>query len=306
MIPNIITIFLQIIKFVLEALSKPKAAIPLPITTNPTLPVKQVDEPTIQLNEIKVNHNFNIKDRASDTLSGSEFVKSIMGMSSGQKREDLILKQILDGNIPDFLREPVEVVIEDEDNKLHYFVMPDVLAVGNNEDFVRIPLSPLTYQKIADSFGAMLPTKKMADQIWKKASVKLEPQPWGPPFDVTMESVDRFYQHNLKIEQQKNGRQGLITGHKKDVIIDKACLSKRDKVVIYGWFKLTGEAIQGPMPNSVSHAITYSDYSHSGRMILRKAILNDKEIDLYELLKDSKLSSLISEQGSYDPATIYH
>ena len=43
--------------------------------------------------------------------------------------------------------------------------MPDYLAVGSDDDFVRMPMTPQTAQQIADLFGCILPTRKMVDAI---------------------------------------------------------------------------------------------------------------------------------------------
>lgn len=55
--------------------------------------------------------------------------------------------------------------------------MPDYLAIGSNDDFVRIPMDPKTAQKIADQTGTSLPTTKMVDDIYKQADTRLTPQP---------------------------------------------------------------------------------------------------------------------------------
>ena len=54
-------------------------------------------------------------------------------------------------------------------------VMPDYLAVGSDDDFVRMPMTPQTAQQIADLFGCMLPTRKMVDAIDAAAEVRLAP-----------------------------------------------------------------------------------------------------------------------------------
>ena len=44
-------------------------------------------------------------------------------------------------------------------------VMPDYLAVGSDDDFVRMPMRPQTAQQIADAFGCVLPTRKIVDAM---------------------------------------------------------------------------------------------------------------------------------------------
>ena len=101
-----------------------------------------------------------IPPRPADAPGGIAFMKSIAGRSHNA-REEAIAAEIGRGNIPDFLRtfRSITVTAKDKAGKDHaatYEVMPDYLAVGNDADFVRVPMSPLTAQRIADIFGLRL------------------------------------------------------------------------------------------------------------------------------------------------------
>lgn len=253
-----------------------------------------------------------IPNRENTFTTGSQFAKNNLNtdMPLGKAREANTLAEALKGNIPNFLRDLVSITIEENNNKITYLVMPDVLSIGTDDDFIRMPMNPLTAQKIANQYNCSLPTKKMCDQIWKAATIKLSPHPKGAPYDNSMLSTETFVWHNNIIENQlksfKNfDRQQLITGIKKDVVLDKDLLNKPDRVAIYGWFQTNGTPIQGPTVNSSSHEITYKDYSHGIRFIAREVFVNDKVMDLYDVLNDNNLSSLISHQGSYDVHKIY-
>jgi len=56
----------------------------------------------------------------------------------------------------------------------------DYLAVGEPDDYLRLPLTPGTAQRIADLFGMLLPTKKIATELWRQAPLKATPQPQVP------------------------------------------------------------------------------------------------------------------------------
>lgn len=247
-----------------------------------------------------------IPDRQSNAVTGSVFANANLNVDR-PTRENNILNEALNGNIPPFMRKFVSVVIQENGNKITYLVIPDVFSIGNDDDFIRMPMNPLTAQKIANQYNCILPTKKMCDQIWKEATIKLSPQPKGPPYDNSMLATSTFIDHNNKIEKQLVGKPlgELITGHKKDVIIDKQLLTKTDRVAIYGWFMPDGKAIQGPTPNCSSHEITYQDYSHGIRFIAREVYVNDQILDIYDVLNDPALAGLISEEGAYDARTIY-
>jgi hypothetical protein len=145
----------------------------------------------------------------------------------------------------------------------------------------------------------------MANQIWKAATIKMSPQPNGPPYtNDVMGSTQTFLDHNTKIEVQRAGREGLITGHKKDYVMCKATsIVNNQHCAIYGWFNLNGTPIQGLNPTS--HNKTYVDYSQTPRLVLRDCQLNGNVMDLYSILTDPILSALISDEGHYDPTNIY-
>jgi hypothetical protein len=233
---------------------------------------------------------------------GSTFCQGMITIGATQQREDLIYNEIASGNYPQWLQNIVSINITDGTNSIQYYVMPDVLCVGTYTDFVRIPLCGYTYRKIADLFGAILPTRKMANQIWNAADMKLNPQPIPP--DANMESTQRFIDHNTLIEQQRSGQNfSLITGHKKDTVICKHLLQDSSRVAIYGWFYTNGTAIQGLNPTS--HDKFYHDYSHSGRLIAQNCIVNGATQNIYNVLADPVLCNLISDEGNYDATTIY-
>lgn len=244
--------------------------------------------------------------RSENSISGTEFVTNNLN-TKYLDLDNNTVSEITNGNVPNFLRNFKEIHIKLLNNEITYLVMPDVLCIGGNSDFLRIPMGPKAAVKIADKFNCVLPTKKMCDQIWKAAEIKLNPVPKGPPYDNSMLSINTFKWHNDKINSQLSSDAfgKLISGHKKDVIIDKDLLQKKDKVSIYGWFKTNGVAIQGPVPNSSSHEISYYDYSHGIRLVAREVMVNGKIKDIIEILSDKDLANLISDQGCFDINNIY-
>ncbi|MGN6533475.1 MAG: hypothetical protein ACTHK0_17165, partial [Ginsengibacter sp.] len=169
--------------------------------------------------------------RNNSAITGDEFYKSVF-TESRVERESLAKHEILDGNVPQFLRKMVKIktAIITEDGKIihaYYFVIPDYLSVGSEKDFARIPLTPMTAQSIADSLHCFLPTRKMVNDIYKESKIKLEPV----PMYAFRDSAVTMYQHNLIIEGERRLRKGLIAGIKKDVVITEKLLrdSKADR-----------------------------------------------------------------------------
>ena len=238
-------------------------------------------------------------------VSGTDFGNAILKLAPDQTREDAIYDACLKGNLPDFMRNGQPVTVTVGANKLTYWVLPDVLCIGTNNDYMRTPLNPLTAKKVGDLFGAALPTKKMSQQIWAAAPVKLTPIPNGPPYDETMQTSATMIAHNTKIQavMPATAAGHIVTGHKKDVVLSKQLLNYVGNVCIYGWFYTTGQAIQGLNP--VSHNKLYKDYSHGIRMVNRSMLLNGATIDYFDLLKDPTNASLISDEGAYDASHIY-
>ena len=148
-------------------------------------------------------------------------------------------------------------------------VTSDVFALGTIDEPIRVPLSGPGAQRVADVLGLSLITHGLSDAVWRAAEVKLEPDPWGPPYDATMLTVARFVAHNGRIEERRAGRSGLIAGHKKDVI--QASPANPGRVVIYGWHRADGHPIQPVYPSMgdapfVGHELSYADYSHGIRL----------------------------------------
>src|SRR5262249_5908759 len=181
-----------------------------------------------------------IQPRPTDAIGGSAFVKQIATLKPAE-REEAIANEALRGNIPDFLRkfQTITVTIKDKSGRertAKYEVMPDYLAIGSDVDFVRMPMTPMTAQRIADAFGCAVPTRKVVDDVFRNASVKLKPS----PLTEARESTDTFAKHNELIEKQKAGKTlgELVAGLKKDVVITNRLGEKPNRVAIYGWHKL--------------------------------------------------------------------
>ena len=247
-----------------------------------------------------------VPSRSSNAMSGSSFVNLIWSMSR-EEREEQIYSQVTTGNIPEFMRQlsivTATVNIGGNNHSVKYFVIPEYLAVGSDSDYFLCPMTPLLAQRICNNLNCTLPTKKMVDQIYTTAPCKLRPQPI-PPSDE-MITVPVFAQHNDSVKsirfpvipQYPLG--SLVGGTKKDVIISnyiylglKTNVPK--PVVIYGWHKLDGDAIQ-PVYNG--HSETYADYSHGIRLVLDSVIVDGNPTTFTQLLADPNLCSLVSDEG---------
>ncbi len=233
-------------------------------------------------------------------MGGSAFYKQAAAMKWAA-RDSLALKEVLAGNIPAFLKKfvPVQVTITDSSSgkliKATYYVSPDYLSVGTDNDWARINITPMAAQRIADSFNCFLPTRKMVDDIYRAAKVKLEPV----PMYAFRDSTPTMWHHHLIIEGQRKGKKGLIAGIQKDVVISGKISrdTRPDRVAIYGWHKPDGNPIQ---PLYTGHINWWVDYSQGIRLVYRKVKVNGKWMDYTEILKNKTLQRLLCDEEFCD------
>jgi hypothetical protein len=234
------------------------------------------------------------------SMTGSEFYQLAASMNWKQ-RDSFVVKEILSGNFPAFLKKfipiPVSVMDTVTRNNIHavFFVAPDYLSIGTEDDWARVCITPMAAQKIADSLSCFLPTRKMVDDIYKTAEIKPEPI----PIFAFRDSTPTMWHHHLIIEGQRQGRKGLIAGIKKDVVISGKISrdAKQNRVAIYGWHKPDGKPIQSLY---TGHVNWYVDYSHGIRLVYRKILVSKKWMDYAEVLKDPVLQKLLCDEAHCD------
>ncbi|HVF81996.1 MAG TPA: hypothetical protein VM884_08685, partial [Flavisolibacter sp.] len=126
--------------------------------------------------------NISFPVAAPPTITGSVFYKTAAAMA-WQQRDSFAVKEILSGNVPSFLKKFVAVKTSITDSltgniiQATYYVSPDYLSIGSDDDWARVDLTPMGAQKIADSLHCFLPARKMVDDIYKASVVKTEPVP---------------------------------------------------------------------------------------------------------------------------------
>lgn len=246
-----------------------------------------------------------IPRRHKSSLNGSELMKRLPD-AGGPGRDAAIVEQVLEGNVPSHIRKltpvsisgssangnPVEVII---------CVTPDYLAVGNDRDFVRVPLGLAAAARIADELGFFLPTTRMVDAIYEQASVRVPPSPMKPTNRMSSTAYLVEHDRTLDRQRQKYGAQmtDLAAGQKKDVVLTNRLRSKPGRVAIYGWHRTNGRPIQ---PLSTVHGAEYADYSHGIRLVSRMAYVNGRPRPLEDIMRDRELAAIVSSEGPIDNA----
>jgi hypothetical protein len=200
----------------------------------------------------------------------------------------------------------VPVTLTDGAHTLLVNVASDYFAVGEPEAPLRLPLTPLAAQRVADAFGMLLPTTKLVKAIHEQAPAKLTTGGLVPNRNA---NLAQYADHNALVSSELASRSvipgTLTSGSKKDVVIGN--LLKKGKVLIYGWLKPLVPPGRDPQPMMTApwrvqpyssvHGDTYVDYSHGIRLVSPKAFLDGQPVDLASVLRDPKLSSLVSDEG---------
>jgi len=245
--------------------------------------------------------NKSIPPRPADARGGVAFIEAVKNLER-EAREAAILRELLRGNIPDHLRRLVPVTvkaraIDGAEHTAVFEAMPDYLAIGSDGDYVRMPMNPHTAQAFCDAFGFVLPTPKMADDIWRQAVSKIVPQ----PLTEERESPLTFLRHHRLIEEQIAGQYlgELRAGHKKDVVITNRLKERPSRLAIYGWHFPSGQPIQ---PLTIVHVDWYVDYSHGIRPVKRIIKVDGADLPYQQVLQDPHLHPLLSDEGVIDPA----
>ena len=243
-----------------------------------------------------LNHAFP-NATGTDTLTGTRFFQ-LAKSYNWQQRDSLAIVYFKAGAIPKWWKQFTRVSVKSVDStgkthQLYYWVSPDYFAVGTNDDWVRVPVTPMAAQAMMDEMDCVLPTRKMVDQIHDAAKVKLVPV----PMYAFRDSGITMYQHHLMIEGQRKLRKGLISGIKKDVVTTYKLQygPKANRLAIYGWHQANGKSIQ---PLYTGHVNWYVDYSHGIRFVYNHCKLDNKNTLITELLADTKWAKMLCDEDT--------
>jgi hypothetical protein len=258
-------------------------------------------------------------DRADDAPTGAEFIRSL-GNRQGEERENRIFEQLRAGNMPASLRTfyAVRTTAKDRagnEKEIEYWVTPDVLMIGSESESVRIPVDPVTAQRLADHFRCLLPTARMVEQIYQ-AATKKQVFIYGGYADTPRAHLQiassAYLDHSRKIDAKLHHGQvlsavlGLTAGHKKELVItDNYFREGKAKLAYYGAHDSKGKPTEvGEIDKkkirdkaSVAHAPWYVDYSHGVRLVWPKMKVAGAERDVAEVLRHTDDCLLLAREG---------
>ena len=221
-------------------------------------------------------------------MRGSEFLAANAGKSLAQWEASAVALAQQDSFVPWPM---IPVQVESGTHTGTFFVSSDYFAIGDTTDYVRLPLTPTSAQRIANDRGMLLPTSKMVEAIWRASPVKLSPSPLVPNKGA---NLDQYAQHSRVIDAQipSGGLGSLTSGQKKDVILSN--IWKPGKVVIYGWYRPDRTFIQ---PKSNIHGDFYVDYSHGIRLVSPNMQVDGQSMSVEDVLESPEFAPLLSNEG---------
>jgi len=269
----------------------------------------------------------NLPERPDKALSGREFMRDVLGIDlaefkknprqlgslSKTERENAILEQIELGNVPNFLRRPKAVIIKGPDGgEVKTYVMPDYIAVGSDDDFVRVPLSPLVAQALARRYGLNLPTKTIVEETYLQAGKRVV----GPSYthadefeenSAYLDSAGFYLRHSEDIQSQLEGVEPgtLVAGGKKELVVSpfvsvRFAGGRADESIdFYGLYDEGGIPVQRTPGHGREAGYRHTEYALGVRFVSPMIVVRDGSgrrtvMTMTEALKDPDIAKIFS------------
>lgn len=222
-------------------------------------------------------------------MKASDFVQAWRnkGLAAWEKAAETLVSQ---GGRIAWSFVPLAFDAKDARGEVHHVVVPvarDYLAIGEPDDYIRMPLTPEVAQAMLNQQGELLPTPKLVDLMAQLASVQVKARAMVPNRGS---NLDDYLTHSKLIDSDIAGRgDGIVFGAKKDVVVSN--IATPGKVVIYGpkWAQ--------PQPLSNVHGTFYVDYSHGIRAVGGRSLVDGVEVSTEKLYTDPLLAPLVSNEG---------
>ncbi|MCE9624906.1 MAG: hypothetical protein K8R69_05555 [Deltaproteobacteria bacterium] len=295
----------------------------------------------------------NLPKRPDNALSGSQFVEKVLGVDlekfktnprqlgtlSKVDRENAILEQIELGNIPEFLRRPKAVILKGPDGgEVKTYVMPDYIAIGSNEDFIRVPLSPILAQALARKYDLSLPTKTIVEETYSQAGKRIVGPSYSHPeeFEANSAYLDSsgFYlrsDQDIKSQLQGVPLGTLVAGGKKELVVSPhvairfAGAPASEAIDFYGLYDSDGIPIQRTPGHGREGGYRHTEYALGVRFVSPVVVVTTasgdrKVMRMDEALRDPEIAKMMNRverteeqkkfrspasEGPFDPTTAY-
>lgn len=206
----------------------------------------------------------------------------------------------------------VRITSEYNGHKAEFQVFEDALKI----DEVRINVTPIIQQQIADLLRCILPTAKLYDLMWHQCKNKILPKPRS----ITS-TTQAMIEHSQEIDEEL-AELGFPKGLKSTVgktwIIDNGFSKKPGKACNHGWHFTTGTKYKGIGGNANPsllknpdtgmywymiqargwrHGTDHVDYSQVCVLVSRQCWVDGNEMDIHDVLSDPELAPLANHDG---------
>ena len=227
------------------------------------------------------------------SISGSAFADTLPVGSTRKElsdRENMIVDAIESGHHLPLVW--VELHAENDRHRATFFVLRDAIQIGVHGDSFRPNVTAIGHQRIADMFGAMLPTSKLVTLAWEQG-FRFAPQ--TQIADAAMASTDRMLRHSREVDARIDGRPQLVAANagKHWVLankLDGLVVQGAQGAANFGWLR----SGQSPwQPESYRHNIHHVDYSQVCWLIRCDAILDGRIVDVRAIGQNSETCDLI-------------
>jgi hypothetical protein len=264
-------------------------------------------------------------------MTGSQFLKQIKDVRNPVLSQ-LALKQMLDGNMPDFnsgtrmIDCTTEAVIDGLHYVCTYRVKPQYLSIGVDDDFIQWPLTFIDLQAFCDahiltseSDGSkvqqwFIPSKKIVKNTWLWTTRKgcaIEAIPMGPSDDMTWPVKIDLQQQKINAAMKAKGCPITAFSRAKKAYITAPNMvgtggpMNNGYLHFTGWYKLDGFGWQDqgykPVDATGGHEASYADYSHGCDLVYYNCDVNGTPYTYDELCNHPVLWPLVSDQGPFNP-----
>jgi hypothetical protein len=279
--------------------------------------------------------------RDKSAIGGRAFMEKIKGEgppSDWVKRENAIVAELSAGNMPDNLLKwiKIDLTYTGKSGTLTgtVEVLPDYLAIGSNDDYVHVPLDPVSAQLIADRFDATLPTAKICHAIYLQTSKKnrinaIERATTSWPTQIVRSQERTRADVNGRISRAHGGDTGTheVRGHlarrtgrrpqerRRHL---EAAAQRAERVAFHGFYDSAEyphepcyeNPTRKPQPGcnkeapTLAHNRRFSDYAQGVRLVHPSMTINGKQKMVADVLADPVESLLLSTEGTIVPARI--
>lgn len=166
-------------------------------------------------------------------------------------------------------------------------------------DGVRVNVSAITQQKIADILGATLPTIKTATLAYEQAPIKIDAIE-----QALAKGEDDGYLADRRITEAVAGRVGMVRGPWKEwVLSNRLGWAKGIPAINFGFWdrkEARGEWLGHKLhqgPGTKHPGGNHTDYSQMATFLRRCCVLDGEDFDVLKLMVDPVLCDLVSDEG---------